>query len=161
MDPRKFRDISGTFATGVTVITTRGTNDHPVGMTANSFSSLSLSSSLVLINIGKDASLYHSFMRTEYFAVNILSAVQEAMSRQFFRKNIDRFEGAACEEDVTKAPILKDTLAYFDCIVLHRYDGGDHTVIIGETKSGKERDGDPLLFYKGKYVGIQSNVVQQ
>ncbi|MFC7394133.1 flavin reductase family protein [Scopulibacillus cellulosilyticus] len=157
MDQRQFRDISGSFATGVTVITTKSECGHPIGMTANSFTSLSLNPPLILFNIAKSSSLYDAFMKSNIFAVNILSAEQENLSRQFSKKNIDRFEGIGYEEDVTGSPILKDVLGYFDCVVKSRYDGGDHTIIIGETKNGAVKDGDPLIFYRGKYARLESS----
>ena len=161
MDQRKVRDISGTFATGVTVVTTKDASGKPVGMTANSFSSLSLNPPLVLISIDKGASLYKHFMETNFFAINILSEKQEHLSRQFSRKNIDRFEGVNYAEGVTGTPILSDTIGYFDCAVNNYYDGGDHTIIIGEVKNGEGRDGKPLLFHRGKYVQIEHDLVQQ
>lgn len=161
MDQRELRDITGTFATGVTVITTKNEENYPVGMTANSFSALSLSPSLVLINLDKKVSLYKHFMEAENFAVNILNADQEYLSRQFSRKNIDRFEGIDYEDDITGAPILKYVLGYLDCTVVNRYDGGDHTIIIGETKGGKAKEGSPLLFFKGKYANLNSDLIKQ
>lgn len=155
MDQRQVRTIAGTFATGVTVVTTIGTNGKPVGMTANSFSSLSLNPPLVLVSINKGASLYKDFMETDCFGINILSEHQENISRQFSKKNIDRFTGVAYEKVVTGAPILPDTIGYFDCTVNQLYDGGDHTIIIGEIKHGEVREGEPLLFYRGKYRKIE------
>src|SRR5690625_89119 len=155
MDQRQVRTIAGTFATGVTVVTTIGTNGKPVGMTANSFSSLSLNPPLVLVSINKGASLYKDFMETDFFGINILSEYQENVSRHFSRKNIDRFAGIPYEEGITGAPILPDTIGYFDCAVHHFYDGGDHTIIIGEIKHGEVKEGEPLLFYRGKYRKIE------
>lgn len=156
LDQRKLRDIAGTFATGVTVLTTRDADGKPVGMTANSFTSLSLDPALVLITINKDASLYNTFMEADFFGINILSEHQEYLSRQFSRKNIDRFEGVSFETGVTGAPLLPETIGFFDCAVSNIYDGGDHTIIIGEVKDGDARDKNPLVFYKGRYTNIES-----
>lgn len=158
MDNRKFRDITGSFATGVTVVTTKNKNHHPVGMTVNAFTSLSLNPPLVLINADKKASLFDVFMEADRFAVNILSSEQEAVSKRFSTKNIDRFEGVHFSEDVTGSPILHNVLAYLDCTVVNHYDGGDHVIVTGETKSGEVREGDPLIFYKGNYVRIHSDL---
>lgn len=161
MESRKFRDISGSFATGVTIITTKNEEGVPVGMTANSFTSLSLDPPLVLINVDKKSSLYSAFIQAESFAVNILSSSQEELSRRFSTRNIDRFEGVGFEEDATGAPILPNVIGYFDCEKVQQYDGGDHVIIIGKTKSGEVREGEPLLFFKGKYRNIDSRLIKQ
>lgn len=161
MDQREIRNIAGTFATGVTVITTREANGKPVGMTANSFTSLSLNPPLVLFSIDKNASLYETFMNTKYFAINILSEDQEVLSRQFSKRNIDRFEDVSYEKGVTGTPILNDTIGYFDCAVHTYYDGGDHTIVVGEIKNGEAREGNPLLFYRGKYNKVAEYLIKQ
>lgn len=155
MDSRKFRNIAGRFATGVTVVTSVDKQGRPVGMTANSFTSLSLDPPLVLFCIDKKASLYPVFMGASAFAVNILSAEQEHLSRQFAAKDIDRFAGVAYREGVTRSPILDDVLGYFDCQVEARYDGGDHTIMVGRVVDGQERDGAPLIFFSGQYQRLQ------
>ena len=104
MDSRKFRNIAGRFATGVTVVTSVDKQGRPVGMTANSFTSLSLDPPLVLFCIDKKASLYPVFMGASAFAVNILSAEQEHLSRQFATKDIDRFAGVAYREGLPAPP---------------------------------------------------------
>lgn len=161
MDQRTFRDISGTFATGVTIITSIDKDSNPIGMTANSFTSLSLSPSLVLFNIDKNASLYNDFMETDCFAVNILAADQAYLSKQFSKKGIDRFAGVDYEGITTGAPVLKDVIGYFDCHVKDRLDGGDHVIMIGEVKGGQARAGNPLVFYRGKYIPYESALIEQ
>lgn len=151
MDGRTFRNIAGRFATGVTVVTTINKQGRPVGMTANSFTSLSLDPPLVLFCIGKSASLFSDFMEASAFAVNILAEEQEELSRRFAAKEIDRFAGVSYLTAKTGAPILKDVLGYFDCQVEARYEGGDHIIMIGRVVDGLERDGAPLVFYGGKY----------
>lgn len=161
MEQRTFRDISGTFATGVTVMTSKDKYSNPIGMTANSFTSLSLSPTLVIFNIDKKASLYNHFMETGCFAVNILAADQEYLSRQFSQRDIDRFEGVDYKEDITGAPVLKDVIGYFDCTVKDRLDGGDHIIIIGEVKGGRASAGSPLVFYRGKYIQYEADLIEQ
>lgn len=158
MNQRKFRDICGSFATGVTVVTTKGKNDKPIGMTANSFTSLSLEPPLVLFNIDKKASLYNDFMTNNCFAVNILSSDQQELSRKFSKRGVDRFQGVSYTEDITGAPILIDTLGYFDCLIKERVDSGDHIIVIGEVQNGELGDGKPLVFYQGKYTQIVNNL---
>ncbi|MDA3129975.1 flavin reductase family protein [Aliibacillus thermotolerans] len=131
MDSREFRNIVGNFATGITVITTKS-KETPMGFTANSFTSLSLEPKLVLFHIDKGSSNYNVFMETDHFAVNILANDQMDVSKQFAQKDVDRFAGIDYEEKVTGSPVLTGTLAYLDCKVVNRYDGGDHTIVIGE-----------------------------
>src|SRR5690625_4767871 len=111
MDQKRFREICGSFTTGVTVVTTKVEKGRPVGMTANSFTSLSLAPPLILFNIDKGASLYNTFMETDYLAINILSKEQQDLSKQFSSRGIDRFEGVEYWEDETGSPILSDVLA--------------------------------------------------
>jgi 3-hydroxy-9,10-secoandrosta-1,3,5(10)-triene-9,17-dione monooxygenase reductase component len=159
MDAREFRNIVGSFCTGVTVITTCY-SEKWVGMTANSFTSLSLNPMLVLFNIDKQSSTYEEFLATDSFAVNVLAATHEYLSRQFSRHGIDRFEGVPFYQDVTGSPILNGVVGYLDCKVWKRYDGGDHTIVIGEVLSGNVADEAPLAFFKGKYVDVKTEVIK-
>lgn len=159
MDSREYRNIAGNFCTGVTVITTC-VSGRLVGMTANSFTSLSLDPMLVLFNIDKGSSTYQDFLKADGFAVNMLSSAQEHLSRQFARHDIDRFNGVDFHEDVTGSPILDETLGHFDCKVWKLYDGGDHTIVIGEVLSGQSVEKSPLAFFGGKYVNVMSEVMK-
>ncbi|MCL6636948.1 MAG: flavin reductase family protein [Alicyclobacillus sp.] len=154
MDSRQFRDIAGCFATGVTVVTTQDAAGLPAGMTVNSFTSLSLDPPLVLVTIAKTSSLFDTFMQAGGYAVNILRADQEGLSRQFATKNIDRFAQVSYRTGVSGSPVLDGVLAYFDCRVVDRHPAGDHVILIGEVVDGGLNDGHPLLFYRGKYTHI-------
>lgn len=154
MDDRTFRDIVGNFCTGVTIITTMNEDLQPIGFTANSFSSLSLNPKLVLFSIDKNASTYKGFMNAHHFAVNILSNNQIDLSKQFSKRGINRFEGVNFSKDVTGSPILNDSLAYLDCKITNFYEGGDHTIVIGEVLSAEAIEGKPLVFFQGKYIDI-------
>ncbi|MCL6599478.1 MAG: flavin reductase family protein [Alicyclobacillus macrosporangiidus] len=151
MDSRTFRNIAGTFATGVTVVTTRRADGRPVGMTVNSFTSLSLNPPLVLVTIAKNASLFDDFVGAEGFVVNILSAAQEWVSRQFAAKGVDRFAGVDFSKGITGLPVLAEVLGYFECETVQRYEGGDHVILVGEVQHGDFTAGRPLLFFMGKY----------
>ena len=155
MDQRRLRDIAGSFATGVTVVTSRANDGTPIGMTVNSFTSLSLDPPMVLVTIAKRASLYADFMRAESFAVNVLCAEQEGLSRTFAAKGIDRFAHLDYRQQATGAPVLDGVLGYFDCKVTERYEGGDHIILVGEVVDGDVNEGQPLLFFKGQYASIQ------
>jgi len=153
-DPRLFRDTMGRFATGVTVLTFE-VDGEVRGMTANSFTSLSLSPPLLLVCIGKDVSTYPLWERAESFVVNILGADQKDVSDVFARHGAPPVpeSGVAHHAGTVGAPVLDGTLAYAECRVTERYGGGDHTIVIGEVVHfAIERPADePLLFFAGKY----------
>lgn len=153
-DPRAFRDTMGRFATGVTVVTL-AVGDEVRGMTANSFTSLSLDPPLLLVCIGKDVSTYPLWDRTESFVVNILAHDQKDVSDVFARHGAPPVpeSGVPYHDGSVGAPVLDNVLAYAECRVSERYDGGDHTILVGEAvKIAIERPEDePLLFFAGKY----------
>lgn len=153
MEKQTFREIAGTYPTGVTVITGTNAEGRPVGMTANSFTTLSLSPLLVMFAIDKSASLFSDFMESPSFAVNILASQQEHVSRQFSKKNVDRFEGVAYKKsDMTGCPILENAASYFDCRIVDRHEAGDHVIVIGEVLDGARFDQTPLIFCQGRYL---------
>jgi flavin reductase (DIM6/NTAB) family NADH-FMN oxidoreductase RutF len=150
-----FRAALGAFATGVTVITTRG-EEHAYGMTANAFSSLSLDPPLVLVCARLLSEGTEHIRRNGVFAVNILAADQEPLSRYFASK--DRPRGQDAFRDVphttgaTGAPILQGVLAYLDCHLHASYEAGDHEIFIGEVLALETAaDKQPLLFHGGGY----------
>lgn len=152
---REFRDALGSFATGVTVITTQGT-EHPYGMTANAFSSVSLDPPLILVCVisGTEGSTW--IEKNGVFAVNILSVDQEPISRYFASKDRPRGWEAFQEISHTRAasgsPILDETVGYLDCRLVASHEAGDHIIFIGEVMAiGVNPDVSPLLFHRGKY----------
>ena len=151
-DPAEFRRVLGHFVTGVTVLTTRDRDDQPAGLTANAFASLSLEPPLVLVCIDRTSNTHELIVGAGFFAVNVLSDGQERISRRFAEEEIDpRFEGVAWRNEVTRAPVLDDVLAWVDCRVHATFDGGDHTIFVGEVLAADAREGVPLLFYRGGY----------
>jgi len=155
-----FRRVVGSFATGVTVITTRDPEGRPKGFTANAFTSLSLDPPLVIVCVDKSSETYPALAREDgaVFAVNILADHQEELSRRFASKGGDKFGGVEFHEERTGAPILDGVLAHVECEVAQLFDGGDHTIVVGEVQNlgvnPEEADGPtarPLLFYRGKY----------
>lgn len=152
-DPRRFRDVLGHFATGVTVITLNVEGDLR-GMTANAVSSLSLDPPLLLVCVQKDASIYEHFERAEAFAMNVLSVDQEDISTMFAAHGgpDEELGGVPYHEGPLGSPILEGVLASADCRITERYDGGDHTIVIGEAASISANGSvEPLLFYRGAY----------
>jgi flavin reductase (DIM6/NTAB) family NADH-FMN oxidoreductase RutF len=155
-DSAAFRKVMGCFATGITVITTLGKDGKPVGLTANSFTSLSLDPPLVLFCLDRKIASFESFHANRHFAVNVLRHDQEELSRRFATSSIDKFQGIPYETWATGCPILKGCLAAFECDIQQVIEAGDHVIIIGEVnKIRSDADGGrPLLYYRGKYGQI-------
>ena len=159
VDRLEFRKAMGCYATGVTVITSLSAQGRPVGMTVNSFNSVSLDPALVLFSLDRKATHYADFMAATHFAVNVLGDQQQALSRIFSTQGIDRWDGVGYERWETGSPILPGTLAVFDCVTEARHEGGDHVILIGRVlKLGFAAEGTPLLYYRGKYDQLASQV---
>jgi flavin reductase (DIM6/NTAB) family NADH-FMN oxidoreductase RutF len=154
IDPRELRNVMGHFATGVTIITTKDKTGKPFGLTANAFSSLSLTPPLVLVCVDKAVDCYACFEDSKVFAVNFLGEEQEQLSRRFATKGIEKFEGVACRVGELGTPLLEGTLGYIECKVVNSYDGGDHTIYVGEIHGASASGDRPLLFFKGKYYRL-------
>jgi flavin reductase len=151
----EFRSALGAFATGVTVITTQG-GEHPYGMTANAFSSVSLDPPLVLICVRKESEGNEAIQQNGVFAVNILGIDHEPVSRFFASRHRPRghaaFQEIAHRRGVTGSPILDGVAAHLDCRLVASHEAGDHVIFIGEVV-GMEVDPavTPLLFHHGQY----------
>lgn len=151
-DARTLRDALGCFATGVTVVTTLDEAGQPVGLTANSFSSVSLDPPLILFCLARSSSNLERFQRAEHFAINVLHIGQQPMSGAFARSSAERFDGVAWETWDTGAPILSGSLASFECATHQVVEAGDHLVFIGRvTRARFEPRRDPLLYFRGRY----------
>jgi flavin reductase (DIM6/NTAB) family NADH-FMN oxidoreductase RutF len=159
VDADQFRQVTGNFATGVTVVT-MSTDERDHGMTVNSFASVSLDPPLVLFNADR-ATLSHDLVAEgENFAVNVLTAEQEWLSNRFAGEHHDLedpFEDVDVRREATGAPIIEDTLCYIDCSLEEAYDGGDHTIYLGrvEEMDVQEADAAPLTFFRGQYGTIE------
>jgi flavin reductase (DIM6/NTAB) family NADH-FMN oxidoreductase RutF len=150
-DRRDFRKALGQFATGVTVITSRAIDGRRVGMTANSFSSVSLEPPLVLWSLAKESPSVADFTGASHFAINVLAANQHHLSRQFSTPQPDKFGGVDCCESTAGVPLLNGVIARFLCRNVKQYDGGDHLIFIGEVEKYERFDGEPLVFHSGYY----------
>lgn len=150
-DRRDLRRALGQFATGVTVITTRAGDGRRVGLTANSFTSLSLDPPLVLWCLGKAAPSMSEFVECDHFAVNVLAADQHHLSRQFSTPSIDKFDGIEVIDGVGGVPLLNGAIARFTCRHVRHHDGGDHVIFIGEVEQYEALEGEPLVFHSGFY----------
>ena len=151
IDPRELRNVFGAFATGVTIITTKDTNGKPFGLTANSYTSLSLDPPLVLVCVDKKVDCYACFEQSKVFVVNILAEGQDQLSTRFATKGIEKFEGVATREGSVGVPLLDGAIGYIECKLVNGFEGGDHTIYVGEVQSASVTGDRPLLFFKGKY----------
>lgn len=150
----EFRAALGRFASGVTVVTTIGEDNKPVGITVSAFASVSLDPPLVLACVDKRASVHDCLCEGKHFAVNILAEDQEHLSRLFASKDQDRFTQAAYHTGITGAPLLDGAVAVLECRVVHAYPGGDHTIIVGEVESASIADHKPLAYHRGGYARL-------
>lgn len=151
LEAAQFRATVARFASGVTILTMRDADGEDHGMTATSFSSLSLDPPLILVCVDQAASMYEPLQAAQHFAINILSAGQEKASRAFASRDADRFGGFAFERGKLDVPILVGALAHLECRVHARHAAGDHIIIVGEVETGAVGDGEPLLYYRGTY----------
>jgi 3-hydroxy-9,10-secoandrosta-1,3,5(10)-triene-9,17-dione monooxygenase reductase component len=147
----EFRQALGSFATGVTIITTLGRNGQKVGMTANSFNSVSLDPPLILWSLGRQANCHDDFIAAEYFAVHILASDQQQLSNRFAETGSDRFTDLDCSQGLSGIPILPQYSTCFQCKMAQQYDGGDHIIITGEVIEFTDNQLQPLLFHRGNY----------
>lgn len=152
-DTTAFRLALGEFATGVTIITTRTDSGQLIGITANSFNSVSLDPPLVLWSLAKRANSMAIFEANTHYVVNVLAASQLELCRRFAMLKGDRFVGVAHAAGGTGMPILDGALAWFECHNRSRYDEGDHVIFVGEVeRCGAADDArEPLVFHRGRF----------
>ncbi|WP_232678823.1 flavin reductase family protein [Nocardioides sp. R-C-SC26] len=156
---RRFRDVLGCFASGITVITTMS-NGEPVGMTCQSFSSVSLDPPLVTFIPARTSRAWPLIQRAGRFCVNVLAADQEHISGQMATRGIDKFAGIEWTPGAgTGSPVIAGTLAHLDCTIHAVHEAGDHYVVIGRVEhlemhaadAGSRGATEPLLYFKGRY----------
>ena len=149
---RQFRSALGAFATGVTIVTTRTRSGVDVGLTANSFNSVSLDPPMVLWSLAKSSKSLPAFLESGYFAVHVLSASQEALSHTFATRGAEKFAGLSLERGRGDIPLLDGCSARFQCRTAVKYEGGDHLVFIGEVEAFDHFERPPLVFHGGGYA---------
>lgn len=152
INPQDFRRALGAFTTGVTIVTSCDTDGTPVGVTANSFNSVSLDPPLVLWSLAKSAKSLAAFSGSGHFTVHVLAAEQEALSERFARRGEDKFAGLATEPGLCGCPLLTGCAARFQCRTSFQYDGGDHLILVGEVVGFDSSDKAPLVFHGGRYA---------
>lgn len=150
-DPVELRRALGRFATGVTIVTTCTEDGRIEGLTANSFSSVSLDPPLVLWSLNRTARALSSFLSARWFAVNVLGSHQSGLSAQFSAMIDDRFAGLSFAVGLGGCPVLEDCIAQFECSVYDRVEAGDHVIFLGRVERMRYRDGVPLLYSGGRY----------
>lgn len=148
-DPVKFRRTLGCFATGVAIITTNTADGAPLGVTVNSFNSVSLDPPLILWSLARNAWSMPVFDQAEGFCVNILSADQADLCKLFSSRTEDRFSDIAWHRDALGYPVLEGTLARLSCRKWATYDGGDHEIFLGQVVEADYHDLTPLAYCKG------------
>jgi flavin reductase (DIM6/NTAB) family NADH-FMN oxidoreductase RutF len=156
-DPRDLRTALGAFPTGVTVVTIAGPDGSPIGLTCNSFSSVSLSPPLVLWSLSLRSPNLSNFLQAPHFAINILAADQIALARRFAQSIANKFEGVPYRAGLSGAPLLEGTAAQLECRNETRYYSGDHVIFIGHVLRYSWRECVPLLFCRGCYTEPSSN----
>lgn len=155
-NPQHLRAALGSFATGVTVITARAPNGELVGLTANSFASVSLQPPLVLWSIDRNTPSFEVFRSCSHYAINVLGAGQEALSNRFATPSADKFAGLDYRNGAGRAPLLAGCIAGFECANEAQHAGGDHLIMVGRIENYSVSSGAPLLFFRSAYAELAS-----
>jgi 3-hydroxy-9,10-secoandrosta-1,3,5(10)-triene-9,17-dione monooxygenase reductase component len=151
-DAAEFRKALGSFATGVTIITTRGPDGAPMGLTANSFNSVSLNPPLVLWSLANSSMSLAAFRAAPHWAVHVLATDQEELSARFARRGEAKFAGLEVESGIGEVPLLSGCSARFQCRTAFQYEGGDHVIFLGEVLTFDRNEVAPLVFHGGRYA---------
>ena len=151
VDKAHFRHTCARFPTGVTILTVLDSQGAPHGMTASSFTSVSLEPPLVLVCVDHRATVMPHLRRSDHFAINILSEDQHELSARFARKGEGRFTGIAWNPGCQGVPLIPGALAWFACGKHRLVDAGDHAILIGEVLDAAHREGRPLIYFSSGY----------
>ena len=158
IDPAEYRRVLGRFATGVTIMTARAPGGIQVGVTANSFNTVSLDPPLILWSLALRAPSLPVFRSQEHFAVNILAADQRDLALRFARPSDDKFAGVPVRSGIGGVPLIEGAMAHVECQVAHLYPGGDHEIIVGRVLRMEGSDLPPLIFHCGKFCDVTSDL---
>ena len=159
-DIRTFRDTLGLFVTGLTVITTRDADGSAVGITANSFNSVSLDPPLVLWSVGLNALSLQAFSDASAFAVHILREDQAELSQRFAKSGTNKFQGLAIDLGLNDLPLLPDCAARLECVPYAKHKAGDHILFIAEVQRlESDPEAMPLVYHGGRYAELADKPV--
>jgi 3-hydroxy-9,10-secoandrosta-1,3,5(10)-triene-9,17-dione monooxygenase reductase component len=160
-NPKAFRNALGSFATGVTVVTTCSAEGQDVGLTANSFNSVSLDPPMVLWSLNRNSASLPAFTEGRAFAVHVLAASQQALSDRFASRMPDRFAGLELKRGIEGTPLLGSCAACFQCRLSFRYDGGDHEILVGEVVAFESTSLTPLIYHGGAYGDLRQRGTEE
>jgi flavin reductase (DIM6/NTAB) family NADH-FMN oxidoreductase RutF/DNA-binding MarR family transcriptional regulator len=152
IDSQRLRQALGAFTTGVTIVTTVDAAGADVGMTANSFNSVSLEPPLVLWSIGRSSTNFAAFLAANHFAVHVLAADQDALATRFAKRGVDRFAGLEIGRGPGGIPLLDGCAARFQCRMAFQHESGDHVILVGEVLELDQLHCEPLVFKGGRYA---------
>ncbi len=150
----EFRTALSRFASGVTVVTTKNKDGKLFGITVSAFCSVSLDPPLVLICIDKKTGSHHAFHEAGCFIVNFLREDQQDLSNHFASSLDDKFSKVQHHINESGLPVLQDSLATLECKLIYSYEGGDHTIFVGEVEKTSVGEGNPLIYFRGQYRRI-------
>ncbi len=151
IDGTCLREALGHFATGVAVVTTVGDHGAPVGLTINSFNSVSMTPPLVLWSLARSAPSFSAFRNHPAFAINILAKDQLELCMQFARSSDNKFRNVSYQPGRDGVPLIDGAVAQLECRTYRRYDGGDHEIYLGEVMGLSTDDRHPLVFHRGQF----------
>jgi len=147
-----FRRALSQFATGITVVTTLSPSGDPVGITVNSFNSVSLEPPLVLWSLGLKATAFDTFRHCEHYLVNVLAADQLTLAQRFAARTSEKFGSARWTPTDSGLPRLAGCIAWFECANRSQYEEGDHVILVGRVESFDTARGTPLIFHDSRYI---------
>ena len=156
LDPMELRRCLGSFVTGVTVITALDAHGQPEGITANSFSSLSLDPPLIVWSLRLNARSFLTYQHAQHFAVNILAQDQVPISNRFASSGVNRFEGIDYQAGLGGVPLIAGCASYLECSLQATHPGGDHLLFVGRVERISTHDSKPLAYGNGGYMSVQS-----
>jgi len=151
-DSNRFRQALGAFTTGVTIVTTVDAAAKPIGVTANSFNSVSLTPPMVLWSLARTSANIGAFLAARHFAVHILASDQQALATRFSQKGTDRFAGLQFGSGIDGIALLDGCAARFECRTAFQYEGGDHMIFVGEVLNFEHCESEPLVFKRGRFT---------
>jgi len=151
-DSDRFRQALGTFTTGVTIVTTVDAAGSDVGVTANSFNSVSLAPPMVLWSLARTSTSLAAFLAARYFAVHVLASDQQALATRFSTRGADRFAGLNPARGADGIALLDRCAARFECRTAFQYEGGDHVIFVGEVLNFEHCEREPLVFKRGRFA---------